>query len=437
MHFSTLATLAFGTTGWAAYTLQDDYFAGGDFFQEFSFWDGSDPTHGFVQYARHDNLLESSPNNAKMWVSNATDAPNGRESIRITSNKSYQSGLVILDVEHMPGSVCGTWPAFWMVGPDWPNQGEIDIIEGVNTDTTNQMTLHTGPGCSIDTNSAMTGSVEGTTCAVSGGDNTGCGIKTSDTGSYGDGLNEIGGGVYATEWTSSGISVYFFPRSSIPSDISSGSPQPSSWGTPTARFAGGCNFESTFRNQQIVFDTTFCGDWAGASDVWGQSCAASTGRTCQDYVATQGQDFEGMYWSINSLKVYQGGDDTRQPNATVTAPAEASPTWGSESVSAWTPAPSVSQPGWAPIVSGSSVISGDASSPATSAPAAPSSPAESPSWEQGPSQTSWGGDKPWQSNGPWSEHENKDGSWSPGAPAHRQRHARHLRQHKAHGGARH
>jgi hypothetical protein len=23
---------------------------------------------------------------------------------------------------------CGTWPAFWMFGPDWPNGGEIDTL---------------------------------------------------------------------------------------------------------------------------------------------------------------------------------------------------------------------------------------------------------------------------------------------------------------------
>lgn len=56
----------------------------------------------------------------------------GRESVRITSKNSYNHGLVILDLSHMPDG-CGTWPAFWMVGPSWPTNGEIDIIEGVNS----------------------------------------------------------------------------------------------------------------------------------------------------------------------------------------------------------------------------------------------------------------------------------------------------------------
>lgn len=31
----------------------------------------------------------------------------------------------------------------WTLGPDWPNNGEIDIIEGVNSELVNSMALHT------------------------------------------------------------------------------------------------------------------------------------------------------------------------------------------------------------------------------------------------------------------------------------------------------
>jgi hypothetical protein len=39
----------------------------------------------------------------------------GRASVRLTSKKSYNHGLVMLDLAHMPGGTCGTWPALYVV----------------------------------------------------------------------------------------------------------------------------------------------------------------------------------------------------------------------------------------------------------------------------------------------------------------------------------
>ena len=39
----------------------------------------------------------------------------GRMSVRLESKATYDQGLIILDLAHMPGSTCGTWPAFWYV----------------------------------------------------------------------------------------------------------------------------------------------------------------------------------------------------------------------------------------------------------------------------------------------------------------------------------
>jgi hypothetical protein len=41
----------------------------------------------------------------------------------------------------------GTWPAYWLVGDNWPNNGEADILEGVDGDKFNHFTLHTKNGC--------------------------------------------------------------------------------------------------------------------------------------------------------------------------------------------------------------------------------------------------------------------------------------------------
>lgn len=119
------------TTGWAQYTLADDYLADGNFFDLFTFWDTADPTEGFVAYqdyqtANNTGLISSSTSNVQMRVDSSNVTANGRPSVRITSDKSYESGLFVIDVEHLPTG-CGTWPAFWLVGPDWPNQGEIGM----------------------------------------------------------------------------------------------------------------------------------------------------------------------------------------------------------------------------------------------------------------------------------------------------------------------
>jgi hypothetical protein len=102
----------------------------------------------------------------------------GRDSVRITSWKSYDDSVIVLDLEHMPEG-CSTWPAFWTLskaGP-WPNGGEIDIVEGayleplqtfqnnhilpagVNKNVHNLASLHTSPDCSMSQNSFQSGQV--------------------------------------------------------------------------------------------------------------------------------------------------------------------------------------------------------------------------------------------------------------------------------------
>ncbi|KAF2729114.1 hypothetical protein EJ04DRAFT_77749 [Polyplosphaeria fusca] len=324
MHFSTLLSgAALANLAIAGYVLEDDYM--NDFFGNFDFFTAPDPTNGFVDYvdqstAQSTGLINATSGGISWGVDSTNQTPNGRPSVRISSKKSYDSGLVVLDVAHMPTG-CGTWPAFWMVGPDWPDNGEIDILEGVNDQETNAMTLHTGPNCAITGNGAQggfSGDVATENCDVNAPDqdkNAGCSIKHPSKQSYGAGLNDIQGGVYATQWTEDAISVFFFPRDSIPKDIASGSPDPSTWGLPSAKFSGSCDIASTFKQQQIVFDTTFCGDWAG--NAWDSSSCSSKAKTCDEYVQNNPEAFGEAYWTINSLKVYQdnGGESPAPPSS--------------------------------------------------------------------------------------------------------------------------
>ena len=45
---------------------------------------------------------------------------------------------------------CGVWPAFWLTDEDaWPMNGEIDIVEGINTQSVAKTALHTSESCSM------------------------------------------------------------------------------------------------------------------------------------------------------------------------------------------------------------------------------------------------------------------------------------------------
>ncbi|PGH05343.1 hypothetical protein AJ79_06812 [Helicocarpus griseus UAMH5409] len=324
----------------AAYNLVDDYNAG-NFYQQFTFFSGDDPTHGYVNYldqgAAQSRGLVSTANNVIYMGVDSTNVGSGRgrSSVRVHSNKAYDRGLIITDVEHMPGGICGTWPAFWTFGPDWPNNGEIDIIEGVHEQSGNLMALHTRSGCSIN-NGGFTGNLQTPNCDVNApgqSPNTGCTITSSDGRSYGRGFNANGGGVYATEISASAVTIWFFPRNAIPGDIGAGTPNPGAWPTPMAKFQGACDISSHIRRQNIVFDTTFCGDWAG--NVWSTSSCAGRAATCQEFVQNNPSEFREAYWRVKYVRVFQDGAAARTRdvvgNLTSTgesdtpAPGEASP----------------------------------------------------------------------------------------------------------------
>jgi hypothetical protein len=287
--------------------LLKDHYDSTNFFQEFDCFTGDDPTHGFVNYlsqsaATAANLISAVNSQVRLHVDHTNVAPSGRASVRLTSQKSYTHGLFIADIEHMPSGVCGTWPAFWLFGPNWPNSGEIDIVEGVNDQATNLITLHTAAGCVINNAGSFsdTASID-----VDCNSKSGCSVRAADTRGFGTGFNAAGGGVYAMQWESTGVYVWFFPRSAVPGDISSGSPTTTNWGLPVVAFNGGseCEIDRYFENMNIVLDTTFCGGWAGG--LWRSSSCGALSESCESYVANNPQAFRESYWLLNSVKVYE------------------------------------------------------------------------------------------------------------------------------------
>ena len=149
-----------------------------------------------------------------------------RNSIRLEGLKRYNRGLFILDLRHIP-SGCGTWPAFWMSDEDnWPVNGEIDIVEGINTQSVVKTALHSTKTCTMDdvplgVRTGVWDTAQGIPIpAEQGGGfdmtlrettncfvwdphqwlNQGCVTVDTQEGTLGEELNEKGGGVFVLEW---------------------------------------------------------------------------------------------------------------------------------------------------------------------------------------------------------------------------------------------
>ncbi|KJZ72402.1 hypothetical protein HIM_08205 [Hirsutella minnesotensis 3608] len=298
----------------AVYQLRDDY-APPSFFDMFDFFTDDDPTEGYVDYvseatARANGLIKTTATSVYMGVDHSNiSSGRGRRSVRIELKNSYNHGLFLLDIYHMPASICGVWPAFWTMATHrpWPELGELDIIEGVNSQGHNNIALHTRQGCQILDGGDFTGRIDTYNCYVYAPDqhkNIGCKIIADQPSVYGDVFNAEGGGIYAVDWTSKAIKVWFFPRQSIPADIASSRPAPATWGLPLASFSGACDVDSYVRNQTLIINTAFCGGWAGG--VWGEDVVCSQkAQTCEEFVQMHPEKFQDAFWGIYSLKIYE------------------------------------------------------------------------------------------------------------------------------------
>lgn len=136
---------------------------------------------------------------------------------------------------------------------------------------------------------------------------SGCG-STGNAQSYGDALNSAGGGVYATYLQDNRLRIWSWPRASVPADLTSGSPNPESWGTPSSDFKtsnGGCNVGSNFQKQTIIINTDFCGSTIDDATWQAVTSCSSQASTCKAFVAGNPGAFANTYWLFNSIKLYQ------------------------------------------------------------------------------------------------------------------------------------
>ncbi|KAJ7166795.1 glycoside hydrolase family 16 protein [Mycena filopes] len=300
----------------AASYARSENIVGTGFYNAFNFEAIPDPTHGRVNYvskatAMSQNLTFASANtfilraDSKAVISDSSSV--GRNSVRIRTNNAYTTHAAVFDIVHMPQG-CGTWPALWETNEaTWPNGGEVDIIEGVNDQGTDQVTLHTAPGCTMPASRTQTGTTLLTNCDVNVAGNSGCGVSVGTAPSYGPTFNADGGGWYAIERTPSFINVWFWSRNAanVPADVKAGGAavNTGNWGTPAANFPNtDCNLNQFFSANNIIINLTFCGDWAGQAGIYGASGCPST---CNSYVDSNPSAFTNAYFQFNSINIYQ------------------------------------------------------------------------------------------------------------------------------------
>lgn len=133
---------------------------GQSFLDAYDFYNGADSlgSAGYNVYVSKNRALEleilniTTEQDGQEYIymassSSSTQGP--RESIRLEGRKRYNRGLFLLDVQHMPAGP-GVWPAWWLTDEtDWPDHGEIDVLEGINNQTSAKTALHTSAQCNM------------------------------------------------------------------------------------------------------------------------------------------------------------------------------------------------------------------------------------------------------------------------------------------------
>ena len=157
-----------------AYQLKESYNPT-NFFDadKFTFFSGADLNTGFIKYRTKKDattlgLIKTNDDDVTIGVDSTNKDVDGRSSVRLESANTYNGGLFVADFSHFPAAVCGAWPAFWMTGPTWPTNGEIDIYEGWHLNTANKIVAHTD-------STAAVGS-----CKVQSSDLSGVSVITDD-----------------------------------------------------------------------------------------------------------------------------------------------------------------------------------------------------------------------------------------------------------------
>ncbi|XP_006458818.1 hypothetical protein AGABI2DRAFT_213201 [Agaricus bisporus var. bisporus H97] len=309
------------------YGLVRDY-SGENFFDGWTFYgDFDNVTNGDADFVAKENssdlaFFDSTTGHTIMKVDNTSAVlfNEKRRTVRITSDFAYSIGSVfVFDVYHMPFG-CSVWPAMWTTallqpGQKWPTGGEIDIMEGINLNPNPQMGLHTTSGCTQMDPKQSSSFINGTDCEGAGG----CITTYDDEASYGTAFAAKGGGAFVTEFSNNGISMWFFERPNVPDSLKNNesSIDTSTLGIPMGHYPStGCDIGEFFGKQNLIFDITLCGDFAGAPTYFSLTC---TGQCYQDYVMGDGSVYGDAYFEVDYVRVFSL-NGTEPPSAPSSSP---------------------------------------------------------------------------------------------------------------------
>jgi len=302
-------------------------YVGADFFSNWNFFTKPDPSGGSVRYVNFEEaasagMVKATPNRVYLGIERGQVLDGeSRRSVRIESQTSFNSGLFVARVDHIPTG-CGVWPAFWMYGDDsehaWPTWGEFDIVESVHERNFVMTSLHTREDCDQSQVVQFANTrwmknplgLDGKNCYIYAKGqfaNQGC-SQFGRNGSAGREFNAAGGGTFAAEWDpiARHIRTWFWHSGSEPNDLRYHRPDPDTWGMPYSYFSLDprvCSADH-FQNMRLVIDITLCGDFASSS--FSDDCPVpSELMTCQEFIRSDPETVSRAYWSIRALDVYQ------------------------------------------------------------------------------------------------------------------------------------
>jgi len=281
----------------------------------------SGDNEGFANWVNDGSLQYVNGQGNVVFATDSTPVVDSRKTTRAVSKQTFNKGLFISQITHMPETF-GSWPSFWIVGAqDWPASGEIDVLEGVGSFTHNAASVHTNAGCSMPasilsqtTSKFMLDSPQQTNCDAQATDTQGCGLRDQRPNTFGPGFNKVGGAYVAVHITDDFVKVFQWAGDSAPADVKNGSPAPSTWTEPSLYLPNtSCNISQHFYDLKLVFSTNVCGRWP--SDLWNsdasyagqmQSSAQATGvGSCYEFAHSHGQAWADAFFEIASISIFE------------------------------------------------------------------------------------------------------------------------------------